>query len=168
VEGKASSAFSRDSAASAQEVMELACPDAGARRFLMKQLLKSAALAEAAGPRSWAVTLFPDGFRLNVGQVEAFVYLNRVVRFFMLGNLSARAYTVGEVIPCSFRSMPQPQTAFYGSPKELERIRSALAPAHKVFLQTAAVTSKGKPRKCPYARYHSPGLYNYALRFAGV
>jgi hypothetical protein len=160
--------FNRDDPASAQAVMEQTCPDPKVRRFLMKQLLRSAALAEKEGPRSWAVTLFHDGFRLNVGQVEAFTYFRRVVRLFLLGSLPAHAYTVGEIIPCSLRSMPQPQFIFVGGAKELERIHSALEPKHKAFVQTAAVTSKGKPRRSPYRRSHSLGLYNYASRLAGV
>lgn len=153
----------RDDEAFAASVMLRACPDADARRFLMKQLLESIAYAEQAGPGSWALTLFDNGFRLNVGQVEAFAYLNRLVRFFMLGSVAAEAYTVGDIIGCSFRSLPQPQLAFYGNARELERIHAALAPAHREFVQTAAVTSKGKPRRCPYRRHHSPGLYNHAV-----
>ena len=156
----------RNSASFAESVMRQACPDTRARRFLMTRLLESIALAERVGPRSWAVTLFDHGFRLNVGQTEAFVYLNRVARFFMLGSVPAQAHTVGDIIPCSFRSLPQPQFAFYGSAQELERMHSHLAPAHAAFVQTAAVTSKGKPRRCPYSRYHSAGLYDYAVRAA--
>jgi hypothetical protein len=129
----------------------------------MEQLLQSIAIAERLGPNSWAVTLFKEGFRLNVGQVEAFTYKRRLVYLFMLGAVSGRAYTVGEIIPSSFRSMPQPQSVFIGSAKELQRIHSALAQAHKSFVQTAAVTTKGKPRRCSYSRYHSPGLYQYAV-----
>ena len=158
----------RDSASFAEAIMRQACPNAHARRFLMARLLQSIALAEQVGPRSWAVTLFGNGFRLNVGQVEAFVYLNRVVRFFMLGSVPAQAPTVGDIVSCSYRSMPQPQFAFYGSAQELERIHPHLAPLHAAFVQTAAVTSKGKPRRCPYSRYHSIGLYDYAVRVAGA
>src|SRR5205823_6152207 len=64
--------FDRQSRASAETVMARACPDATSRRFLMKQLLQSIAIAERLRPTSCAVTLFKDGFRLNVGQVEAF------------------------------------------------------------------------------------------------
>jgi len=157
----------REDRASAAVVMERACPDEGARSFLMKQLLKSVAMAEKPAPNSWAVTLFHEGFRLNVGQVEALTYLQGLVHFFMLGSVFRLAYTVGEIIPCSFRSLPQPQLVFIGSVKELKRIHSALAPAHRNFIQTAAVTTKGKPRRCPYSRYHSPGLYKYAQKIAG-
>jgi hypothetical protein len=152
----------RESRAAAETVMERACPDATARRFLMEQLLRSIAIAERSGPNSWAVTLFDEGFRLNVGQVEAFAYKRRLAYFFMLGAVSGRAYTVGEIIPSSFRSMPQPQSVFIGSAKELQRVHSALAQAHRSFLQTAAVTTKGRPRRSSYSRYHSPGLYKYA------
>ena len=147
--------------------MERACPDPRARKFLMTQLVKSVSLAEACGPDSWAVTLFTDGFRLNVGQCEAFTYLNRLVRYFMLGAVPAQAHTVGEILPASFRSLPQPQWAFYGSVGELKRLQATLAPGHKLFVHTAAVTTKGKPRRCPYMRYHSPALHDYALKIAG-
>jgi len=158
----------RDDPRAAEAVMRRLCPDEALRRFLMAQLLRSAAAAEQAGPRSWAVTLFPHGFRLNVGQVEAFTFLNRVVGWFMLGAVPDSVYTVGEVLECSFRSLPQPQRVFYGSPGELQRLHRQLAPAHEEFLRTAATTASGKPRRCPYGRYHSPGLYTYAVRTAGT
>jgi hypothetical protein len=157
----------RQSRASAQSVMERACPDASARRFLMKRLLQSIAVAERSGPNSWAVTLFDEGFRLNVGQVETFTYKRRLAYFFMLGAVSDRAYTVGELIPSAFRSMPQPQLVFVGGARELQRVHSALAQGHKRFVQTAAVTTKGRPRRSSYSRFHSPGLYQYALDIAG-
>ena len=159
----AATSVDRQSRTSAETVMESACPDATTRRFLMKLLLDSIAIAERLGPNSWAVTLFKEGFRLNVGQVEAFTYKRHLAHYFMFGALSGRAYTVGEIIPSSFRSMPQPQSVFIGSAKELQRIHPALAQAHKGFVQTAAVTTKGKPRRCSYSRYHSPGLYQYAV-----
>jgi len=155
--------FDRQSRVSAEAVMEAACPDLATRQFLMERLLQSIAIAERLGPNSWAVTLFMEGFRLNVGQVEAFTYKRRLAYLFMLGGVSDRAHTVGEIIPTSFRSMPQPQSVFIGSAKELQRIHAALAQAHKSFVQTAAVTAKGKPRRCSYSRYHSPGLYHYAV-----
>ena len=158
----------RQSRASAQAVMERACPDTTARRFVMKQLLQTIAIAERSGPNSWAVTLFKDGFRLNVGQVEAFAYRRGLAYYFMLGTVAGRAYTVGEIIPSSFRSMPQPQSVFIGGAKELQRIHSALAQPHKSFVQTAAVTTKGKPRRCSYSRYHSPGLYQYAVHLVSL
>jgi len=163
-DAKAAPTLDRESRPVAQAVMERACPDGTARRFLMQQVLESIAIAEKLAPNSWAVTLFEDGFRLNVGQVEAFTYRRGLVYFFMCGTISARAHTVGEIIPSSFRSMPQPQSVFIGGAKELQRVHAALAAAHKTFVQTAAVTTKGKPRRSSYARFHSPGLYQYAIQ----
>jgi hypothetical protein len=161
-------AINRDQRDAAEAVMLRACPDPDARRFLMARLLRSIEAAERSGPGSWAVTLFANGFRLNVGQVEVFTYLNRLARLFMLGSIPAAAYTVGEILPASFRSMPQPQWGFYGSVGELERLQRQLAPPHEAFVEAAAVTSAGKPRRCPYARYHSAGLYSYALESASA
>jgi hypothetical protein len=162
VDASVAAPLDRETRAAAQAVMERACPDDATRRFLLKQVLDSIAIAEKRGPNSWAVTLFADGFRLNVGQVEAFTYRRGLVYFFMLGSVSARA-TVGEIIPSWFRSMPQPQFVFIGSAKELQRVHAALAAGHKSFIQTAAVTTKGKPRRSSYSRFHSPGLFQYAV-----
>ena len=145
--------------------MESACPDANlASILLMTRLLQSIAIAERLGPNSRAVTLFKEGFRLNVGQAEAFTYKRGLACFFMLGGMCLAAPIRSARSSLSaFRSMPQPQSAFIGSAKELQRIHSALAQAHKSFVQTAAVTTKGKPRRCSYGRYHSSGLYQYAV-----
>ena len=71
----------RDDPAAAEAIMCRTCPHPDQRRFLMQQLLRSAAVAEKAGPRSWAVTLFEHGFH-QPGDVEDRLgyYLGRLAR----------------------------------------------------------------------------------------
>jgi len=68
------SEFDRDDPEVARSVMTELCPNVEDRRRVLAQLLRSIATAEKHAPNSWAVTLFEHGFRLNVGQVEAFTF----------------------------------------------------------------------------------------------
>ena len=63
--------------------------------------------------------------------------------------------------------MPQPQHGFFGTVRQLQKVGPILQPLHVAYVRTAAVTSKGKPRRSSFARYHSPGLHIYAQRLAG-
>lgn len=159
-------ALNREDPTQAEEIMAEVCPAVADRRIVLAQLLRSIATAEQVAPHSWAVTLFVNGFRLNVGPVEAFTFLEREVRLFFLGSIPTEVQRAGEVFPCTFRSMPQPQHGFFGTARQLQKVGPILQPLHAAYVRTAAVTSKGKPRHSPFARHHSPGLHIYAQRLA--
>ncbi len=53
-----------------------ACPRESDRLIALRQLATSADTAGEIAPNAWAVSLLPDGFRLNVGQVEALVLVS--------------------------------------------------------------------------------------------
>ena len=158
------SEFNREDAAVAAEIMRELCPVLSDQQVVLGQLLSSIAVAEQVAPQSWAVTLFGNGFRLNVGPVEAFTFFDREVSLFLLGSVPPEAQDPSELTPCSFRSIPQPQHMFCASLERLASVRDLLQPAHAEFVRAAAVTSTGKPRRSPYSRYHSRGLHTYALR----
>ncbi len=46
-------------------------PEQGDRKFIFSLLMQSIAFCNKLGSAAWAVTLYSNGFRLNVGQVEA-------------------------------------------------------------------------------------------------
>lgn len=143
--------------------MSVLCSSRHDQQIILRQLLSSIDIAQQTASNSWAVTLFGNGFRLNVGQVEVYTFLGDEVRLFLLGVVPAEAQQHGEVLSTDFRSVPQPQSCFYSSPSALNSVTSVLQPAHAAFVQAAAVTSKGNPRKSsPFARSHSPGLVAYA------
>lgn len=159
--------FNRDDPALAEEIMKKLSPSEPERRVVLSQLLCSVAAAEQLAPHSWSVTLFSDGFRLNVGPVEAFTFFNGEIRLFLFGSVPVEAHKLGEVLSSTYRSMPQPQYVFVGAVEQFEKARPHLQAAHAAFVRAAAVTSSGKPRRSSFARAHSPGLYSYAKRIAG-
>ncbi len=160
--------FNRDDPASAAQVMRKLCSSKAEQRLVLTQLLRSIAIAEQLAPHSWAVTLFPKGFRLNVGKVEVFTFFDEIVGMFFLGSIPIDIKKIGEVRPTQYRSMPQPQHGFFGSVAEFGKANSALGPVHAEFVRTAAVTPRGAPRRSSFARTHSPGLHTYAQHIAGL
>lgn len=58
----------------AASVMEELCPSPTDRLLVLQQFLASIEVAQKISPDIWAVTLFHDGFRLNVGPVEVMTY----------------------------------------------------------------------------------------------
>jgi hypothetical protein len=162
------SAFDRADPIAAAEITRNLCPAKNLRRLVLGQLLRSVSIADRLAPHSWAVTLWRKGFRLNVGQVEAYVFLEGEVRLFLLGGVPKSVESLGEILPSHFQSMPSPQYGFYGTPKALERAAPVLDKPHADFIRTAAVTTRGRPRRTPFARTHSPGLVTYANNIVGV
>ena len=62
-----------------------------------------------------------------------------------------------------YRSVPQPQNCYIGSISEFHNVAPLLHPLHQRFLEAAAVTAKGRPRKgSPFKNSHSTGLVSYA------
>jgi hypothetical protein len=55
-----------------------------------------------------------------------------------------------------------------GNLRQFGRIFNLLEGAHNAFVSAASVTSRGKPRRCRYSRFHSPGLHAYAKELVGA
>jgi len=147
--------------------MKEQCPSEEMRRLILGLLLRSIAIAEEQGPHSWSVTLFENGFCLNVGPVEVFWFADGVLRSVLLGPVPQELEQFGEVLDVEYRSMPQPQHSFSCDVNVGEKAYSLLERAHADFVRTASVTKSGKPRRASYARYHSSGLMTYARRILG-
>lgn len=155
--------FDRNSAEHAAEIMSALCSSAEEQQIILRQLITSIDTAEKHAPNSWAVTLFDNGFRLNVGPVEAFTFFDGCIRSLFIGLPPVEAQQHGEVVPMQYRSVPQPQHCYIGSIAEFHKVASALAPLHSNFLQAATVTSKGLPRKSSsFKNSNSLGLVTYA------
>ena len=153
----------RNSAQDAAKVMAAACPSMYEQQLVLTQLLCSIRIAEQHAPNSWAVTLFANGFRLNVGQVEVFTFFGGEVRLFLLGSVPVEVAQHGEVFRTDFKSVPQPQHFYIGPAISFEGVASVLRSAHAEFVHAAAITSKRHPRKgSSFANSHSQGLVTYA------
>jgi hypothetical protein len=160
--------FNREDPEFAESVISSLCPNTVERHHILAQLLSSCALAERLAPLSRAVTLFKDssGFRVNVGQVEVFAFKSGSVRILLLGAIPK--LTAGKLVSTPpYSSVPQPQSALECSTKEFVEVDALVQESHAAFVGAAALTSSGKPRGTSFARFHSPGLLDYAQRSVG-
>ncbi len=178
----------RDSSAGAESVMVAICPDEDARREILHGLLDSIAFAERIAPEGWAVTLFTNGFRLNVGPVEALTceYLGwpfpgsdkppPIIKILTQGTLPASILNASsthsdelEIRPTNYKSVALPQQAVSMTADDAVRLRewfNELRDAHHRYIKLALQTPSGRARtNTAFKRTHSPGLIEYAKAF---
>jgi hypothetical protein len=93
-------------------------PDSSIRKAVLQQLVISSEAAERSAPSAWGATLFKDGFRLNVGQVEAIVCFPDLFRMNLIGKVG-RAPFKGRLFSVSkYHSVPDTSCAFSGTGKD--------------------------------------------------
>ncbi|MBS0405079.1 MAG: hypothetical protein JSS17_01750 [Proteobacteria bacterium] len=175
----------RNSSVDAEAVMVAMCPDEDARREILRCLLDSIAFAERIAPGAWAVTLFPNGFRLNVGPVEALTCVCEswpfpnsengppILKILTQGAIpesmvsaSAREADELEIRPANYKSVALPQHAVAMTADDAVRLREwfdELRDAHHQYIKLALQTPSGRARtNTAFKRTHSPGLVEYA------
>lgn len=67
---------------SAARLFDLLWPNPVVARAIAANLAASIRVAHAAADASWEVTMFPDGIRLNVGQVETLTLWEHVIPYY--------------------------------------------------------------------------------------
>jgi 5-methylcytosine-specific restriction protein A len=168
--------------------MTTTCSDAKLRQEILRCLLNSIGFVERVAPQAWAVTLFDNGFRLNVGQVEALtcgVFADEEhlgswrpfeVRLLTQGELPAEVLSAQQressclqIWPTPYKSVPLPQhvvSMSFDQASELSQWLEMLGSAHERYLSAALRTSTGRPRSSTtFRRTHSQGLIDYAMTF---
>jgi hypothetical protein len=158
----------RDDPEVAAGIMESLFPRKADRTAILARLLKSCAVADDAAPNAWAVTLFPDYFRLNVGQVE--VYVAYAGGFFLncSASVAVAPYDSAGFADVHYKSVPLPQCRFRGVARDLRALSTAVEQAHARFICYAAQGPSGKPRAgSPLTKSHSEGLLKYARQLVG-
>jgi len=164
---------------------------------MLRCLLDSISVVEHVAPEAWAVTLFEDRFRLNVGQVEAltcdwirwpfptasaadgsFAFMDNeppVLRILTQGDLTVeqdREDTALEISPSAYKSVALPQHVVslrVETPEQLAYWYEELTGAHRRYLLQALHTPTGKVRSSTaFRRTHSPGLIDYARAFCSA
>jgi hypothetical protein len=146
----------------ADNTLKRMCANEVHRRMVLSQLLDSVEIANRLAPESWAVTKFQGGFRLNVGPVEAFACIDEECRL-LLACAAADAGTWG-VEPIRYRSLPEPQSVFVGTPEQFAEMQGRLHEQHARYIELAALRQDGRPRRCSYARFNSPAVLECAKR----
>lgn len=156
--------FDRSSSELAEQIISAQCSSLREQKTVLQQLLESINLATQYAPDSCAVTLFRNGFRLNIGAVEAYKLFGTEVGLFLIGEIPEEVHQYGVVVPTNFRSVPEDQSFFMCSVSDFIHVTSFLRSAHQKYIHAAAHTTKGIPRKTPFIGSHSPGLIQYAKR----
>ncbi len=184
--------FDWGSADGAEAVMSRVCADEAMRREILQCLLDSIAFVDQTAPDAWAVTLQGNGFRLNVGQVEALTCdAGWPFPPYEGGAIAMRVLTHGAlpddvlawsgdgnpslqlgIAPASYKSIPAPKHIVKLAAKQPGSIRPCyekLMRAHESYLSSALQTPTGKIRSgTPFKRTHSEDLVAYAKAVCGT
>jgi hypothetical protein len=163
----------RNSADDARAVIETILPNESERRAVLSLLADLIERANRASVKAWNLTLFSNGIRLNVGQIEVFTLFDfrPVTANFRIddGLLSAvgreEFRLVGAEIrgPNIYKTAPQvliAEVPLVG----VQRVSGILlSPAFKVVDAAAA----RRPGRLFWWRSHSPGAIRYLGEFLG-
>lgn len=148
----------------ATKIMKETFPRQADYDLVLSQLSESIYQAKSVAPNAWAVTLFPDGFRLNVGQVEVLTAFQGQVRLLVQGALQGIDQTLLTKSPYK---VPGDNYIFGGSIEQFRRYRDALLAAHQDFISAAGTTKIGRPWVgTPHRGSHSSGLADLAAAVA--
>jgi 5-methylcytosine-specific restriction protein A len=148
---------------SAKDVIENILPDAEPRRIVMDRLLRSWKFASGIAPAAGSVTLREDGFRMNVGQVEALTFFDDTMRILLAASIEDRRLKSLPVSGTKYRSVRGPQCVFEGTAAEYQAVMPLIDPLHEEFIRGAATTINGVPRQgSPFVGHHSSELIGYA------
>lgn len=135
----------------------------------LHRLVDSARLAAEIAPSAWGATLLDNGFRLNVGPVEAFVVQGDRVHVNLLASPGDPTLAGLPIVETHYQSMPSPQSAFVGTLEQLVPVLTRLSDAHAGFVRRAAVTKAAIPRKgSPFVAAHSDALMRFAARLTST
>jgi hypothetical protein len=162
----------RSSAADAHFVLESLIPDAAGRLRWLGLLADATVAAHDVNPASWAVTLFDNGLRLNVGQIETVIFRpdgamlvldsghfsdDEIAQIRMdrsLGRVSAYTYVQGTV------NVDLPYDLGRSSLKPHDQVRAAL-------LSLVERAAERVHTRTGYYRSHSPGVVEYVATVTG-
>jgi 5-methylcytosine-specific restriction enzyme A len=154
---------------SAKDVIEAALPDATDRWVVMDRLIRSWEFAASIAPAAPSLTLRPDGFRMNVGQVEALTFFDDAIRILLAASSDDTRLVSLPVTGAEYLSFRGPQSVFGGTAAEYRADKAVIDPLHEAFMRIAATTINDSPRRgSPYKAWHSSELVKYAAKYASA
>ncbi len=150
----------RDDPRKAAKIMKETFPSQPDYDLVLTQLSESIYQAKSVAPNAWAVTLFPHGLRLNVGQVEVLTAFQGQVRLLVQGAVQSIDQKLLKKSPYK---VPGNNYIFGGTIEQFRRYRDALLAAHYDFILAAGTTKIGRPwAGTPHKGSHSSGLADLA------
>lgn len=148
---------------SARVVVESILPDIVDRRLVLNRLVSSVHLASSIAPAALAATLWENGVRLNVGQVESFTFVDETFRIMLAAASSDRRLAGLSVSTSTYASIHTPHCAFVGGVAEYRSAKDRIDPLHEEYIRLAATTIDGNPRQgTPHPTQDLASLTTYA------
>src|SRR5438445_7337229 len=132
---------------SARDVVEAILPNAADRLLVLDRFVRSVYLASSIAPAALAATLWENGFRLNVGQVETLTFVGETFRIMLAAGTSDRRLAGLSVSASTYASIRTPHCAFVGGVTEYRSAKGRLDPLHEEYIRHAATTADGNPRQ---------------------
>jgi len=151
----------------AAKILGEAFPDRQDYDLVLKQLEDSIHCAESVAPYAYATTLFGkeygkkrNGFRLNMGGIEALTAFDGRVRLLMHKlDRDTRGRLHGCIERSRYKSVPGDNFIFAGTVEQFRQHRQAILRSHHDFIEAAGTTKSGKPvAGTRHQSSHSPGL----------
>jgi 5-methylcytosine-specific restriction enzyme A len=154
---------------SAQDVIESVLPDASDRWTVLDRLTRSSRFASNIAPAALSATLRRDGFRMNVGQVEALTFFDYTIRILLAATSADTRLASLPVTVTKYKSIGGPQCVFTGTVAQYRAAKELIDPLHEDYIRGAATTTNGSPRQgTPHAVHHFSGLISYAAKYVST
>lgn len=153
----------------ARDVIESILPDSSDRWTVLDHLTHSSRFASSIAPAALSVTLGPNGFRMNVGQVEALTFFDDTFRILLAAAKADSRLALLPITRTAYKSIRGPQCVFVGTVREYRAAKEQIDPLHEDFIRDAATTINGSPRQgTPFAIHHSNDLITYAAKYVST
>jgi hypothetical protein len=158
-----------DNSLSARDVIESILPDFSDRLTVLNRLARSSQFASSIAPAASAVTLVHNGFRMNVGQVEALTFFNDTFRILLAATKADSRLASLPITGSAYKSIRGPQCIFVGTIGEYRAAQERIDSLHEDYIRVAATTISGRPRQgTPFAIHHSNDLITYAVKYVST
>jgi Domain of unknown function (DUF3387) len=121
---------------SAQEVIESVLPNARDRWIVLDRLTRSSRFASSIAEAALSATLWQNGFRMNVGQVEALTFINDSIRILLAATSGDSRLAALPVTGTEYKSIRGPQCAFTGTVAEYRAAKELIDPLHEDYIRS--------------------------------
>src|SRR5437867_2373455 len=116
---------------SAKNVIESILPDPADRWTVLDCLTRSSRFASSIAPAALSVTLTSNGFRMNVGQVEALTFFDNTLRILLAATKTDSRLASLPLTSATYKSIRGPQCVFMGTVDEYRAAKERIGSLHE-------------------------------------
>lgn len=149
----------------ARTMFDAQIPNRANRGRLIRLLLSSIQHARVVAPNAWGISLFRNGFRLNVGRPEVMFMFDGTLHVNFAARSGKSPFRGASFFEAGY-ALDIEQCSFSGAVADYPYTNAVLAKAHAAFIQRAGTTKSGRPvAGSPHRKSHEPGLVEYVETF---